>query len=65
MPNGKRHYDAEFKYLEAETFLSDYQKFCGLSEEEEYKEIKEAMVPEINSSSKEKEVKYKRPICSR
>lgn len=61
MPNGERKDSAEFKYMEAATFLSDYPKFGGISEEEEDKAIKGAMQPEINSSSKEDEGKYKRP----
>lgn len=48
--------------MEAATFLSQYPKLCGLSEEEEFNAIKETMVPEINSSSKDDEVKYKRPV---
>lgn len=62
MTNGERKHVEKFKYLGAETFLSYYPKFGGLSEEEGDKQMKEVMVPEINSSGEEDEVTYKRKI---
>lgn len=35
MPIGERKDGEQFKFLDAENFLSDYPKFGGLSEEEE------------------------------